>query len=137
MTRSDFVVCSTHSHAAPHAANGLNNLYRTPLTSEEQAAVDRYANQVREGILKAIASAMVSRRTARLEVAASTANFAVNRRVLKNGLWTGFGKQDDGPVDRRVQILRAVATDGKLLGAAFMYACHCTTLGPDSIKSAC
>lgn len=134
MTRSDFVICSTHSHAAPHAANGLNNLYRTPLTAEEQAAVDRYADRVREGILKAVASAMASRQSARLEVASSTANFAVNRRVLKNGLWTGFGKQEDGPVDRRVQILRAVTNDGQLLGAAFMYACHCTTLGPDFNK---
>lgn len=134
MTRSDFVICSTHSHAAPHAASGLNNLYRTPLTTEEQAAVDRHADRVRDGILKSIAYAMKSRRPARLEIASSTADFAVNRRVLKNGLWTGFGRQDDGPVDRRVQIMRAVTKDGKLLGAAFMYACHCTTLGPDFNK---
>ena len=134
LTRSEFVICSTHSHAAPHAASGLNNLYRTPLTTEEQAAIDRHADRVREGILKAVAAAFKSRQPAKLEVATASANFAVNRRVLKNGLWTGFGKQDDGPVDRRVQLMRAVARDGQLLGAAFMYACHCTTLGPDFNK---
>ncbi len=46
------------------------------------------------------------------------------------GLW----QATDGPVDRRVQIIRAVTDEGKLLGAAFMYACHCTTLGPDFNK---
>lgn len=134
LTRSDFVICSTHSHAAPHAASGLNNLYRTPLTADEQAAIDRHADRVREGILQAIAAAMKSRQSAQLEIASSTANFAVNRRVLKNGLWTGFGNQTDGPVDRRVQLMRAVTSEGKLLGAAFLYACHCTTLGPDFNK---
>ncbi len=134
LTRSQFVICSTHSHAAPHAASGLNNLYRTPLSAEEQAAVDRYADRVRLGILSAIQAAMQVRQVARLEVASATADFAVNRRVLKNGLWSGFGKQADGPVDRRVQIIRAVTDEGKLLGAAFMYACHCTTLGPDFNK---
>ena len=134
LTRSDFVICSTHSHAAPHAASGLNNLYRTPLSAEEQAAIDRHAQRVRAGILTAIAAAFKARQPAKLEVTSATANFAVNRRVLKNGLWTGFGKQDDGPVDRRVQLLRAVTSNGELMGAAFMYACHCTTLGPDFNK---
>ncbi|MCC6510309.1 MAG: neutral/alkaline non-lysosomal ceramidase N-terminal domain-containing protein, partial [Pirellulaceae bacterium] len=131
LARSDFVICSTHSHAAPQAAGGLNNIFRTPLSQEEQAAIDRHAAHVQAGILKAISQAMAARREATLELGQSTAAFAVNRRVLKNGLWTGFGKQADGPVDHRVQLIRGVSKDGKLLGAAFMYACHCTTLGPD------
>ncbi len=46
ITRSEFVICSTHSHAAPHAASGLTNIYRTPLSSDEQAAIDRHADRV-------------------------------------------------------------------------------------------
>ncbi len=134
LSRSDFVICSTHSHAAPHAAGGLNNLYRTPLSSDEQAAIERYAERVKAGILKAVDAAFALRVPAKLEVAQTTAGFAVNRRVLKEGLWTGFGKQDDGPVDRRVQLLRVSGDNGKLLGATFMYACHCTTLGGDFNK---
>ncbi len=130
LTRADFVLCSTHSHAAPHASSGLTNLYRTPLSVEEQAAIDRHAARVSAGIIKAIAEAMSSRKQAILETAQSQANFAVNRRVLKNGVWSGFGIQSDGPVDRRVQLLKAATPKGELLGAAYLYACHCTTLGP-------
>lgn len=129
--RSDIVICATHSHAAPHVASGLTNLYRTPLSDEEKAALERNTARIEQGILKAIAEAMKSRRGANLEVGETQASFAVNRRVLKNGIWSGFGVQADGPVDRRVRLLRAVTGDGQLLGAAFMYACHCTTLGPD------
>ncbi len=130
ISRSDFVLCSTHSHAAPHASSGLTNLYRTPLSPEETAAIDRNSARIEQGILKAVAEAMNKRKPARLAIGQSTANFAVNRRVLKDGVWSNFGIQADGPVDRRVQVMRAVGADGKLLGAAFMYACHCTTLGP-------
>lgn len=131
LSRSEIVICSTHSHAAPHADAGLPNLYRTPLSPEEQAAIARHAKRVEEGICKAVTEAMRARQAAKLEVAQSQVQFAVNRRVLKNGLWSGFGVQSDGPVDHRVQLLRAVGEGGELLGAAFMYACHCTTLGPD------
>lgn len=129
--RSDIVICATHSHAAPHVASGLTNLYRTPLSDQEKAALERNTARIEQGILKAVADAMKSRRGANLEVGETQASFAVNRRVLKNGIWSGFGVQADGPVDRRVRLLRAVTSDGQLLGAAFMYACHCTTLGPD------
>ncbi|MGN6547795.1 MAG: neutral/alkaline non-lysosomal ceramidase N-terminal domain-containing protein, partial [Aureliella sp.] len=129
--RSDIVICATHSHAAPHVASGLTNLYRTPLSDQEKAALERNTARIEQGILKAVADAMKSRRGANLEVGETQASFAVNRRVLENGIWSGFGVQADGPVDRRVRLLRAVTSDGQLLGAAFMYACHCTTLGPD------
>ncbi len=135
LSRSDFVICSTHSHAAPHAAGGLNNLYRTPLSSDEQAAIERYAERVKAGILKAVDAAFALRVPAKLEVAQTTAGFAVNRRVLKEGLWTGFGKQDDGPVDRRVQLLRVSGDNGKLLGATFMYAATARRWAVTLIKS--
>lgn len=131
ISRSNIVLCSTHSHAAPHVPSGLTNLYRTPLSDEQRTALERYAARVEQAILEAIAAAMKTRRAASLEVAQTEAGFAVNRRVLRDGIWSGFGVQADGPVDRRVRLLRAVSDDGQLLGAAFMYACHCTTLGPN------
>ena len=130
LSRSDLVICSTHSHAAPHAAAGLTNLYRNPLSQEEAAAIERNTARVEQSILLAIDAAMQSRQAAKLETGEAQATFAVNRRVLVNGVWSGFGIQADGPVDRRVRLLRVSSNDGKLLGAAFMYACHCTTLGP-------
>lgn len=56
--------------------------------------------------------------------------FAVNRRLLKNGRWTGFGEVPEGPVDHDLPILTATAADGSILAVLFEYACHCTTLDP-------
>ena len=130
LARADVVICSTHSHAAPHAASGLTNLYRTPLSDEQRAALDRNTARVEQGIVQAIAKAMEARQLAQLQISQATADFAVNRRVLKDGIWSGFGVQLGGPVDRRVRVLKAQSAQGNLLGAAYMYACHCTTLGP-------
>jgi putative membrane-bound dehydrogenase-like protein len=129
--RSQLVICSTHSHAAPQMAGGLTNLLRSPPAAEQSAALQRYAAVVEQAILGGVGQALAARRAGQLEISEGHAGFAVNRRVLKEGLWSGFGIQPDGPVDRRVRVLTARASDGSLIGAAFLYACHCTTLGPD------
>ena len=61
--------------------------------------------------------------------AVGKAAVAGNRRVLKDGRWTGFGTQADGPVDHSLPILAAHDAAGKLMAVVANYACHCTTLG--------
>jgi hypothetical protein len=131
MSRSQLVLCSTHSHAAPHVANGLNNLFQTALTEQELAAITRVQEQTIGSIQAAIELAMKDRQPGILSLGGDQASFAVNRRVLKEGVWKGFGIQADGPVDHRVRVLRATDLKGQLRGVVFMYACHCTTLGGD------
>ncbi len=129
--RNGLVICSTHSHAAPHIASGLNNLYQAALTSEESDALLRNTTWTIEQILATIDLAMNDRQPGKLHLSEDTASFAVNRRVLNNGVWSKFGIQADGPVDHRVRLLKATDMAGKLRGAVFMYACHCTTMGGD------
>lgn len=131
LPRQQMVLSATHSHAAPHVAGGLSNLYQQPLSESETAATLQNTRQLISAIKSAIAQAMESRQPASLHVGEGSADFAVNRRVLKNGSWSGFGEQSDGAVDHRVRVLRAISSDETLLGAAFMYACHATTLGGD------
>lgn len=130
--RSQLVLSSTHSHAAPHIAGGLDNLYRTQSTEEQIAATARYTQRLSKSIRIAIEKAIDSLQPGKLVASESSASFAVNRRVLDGkGKWSGFGVQADGLRDQRVRLLRATTPDGKILGGAFMYACHCTTLGGD------
>lgn len=131
LPRSQLAICSTHSHAAPHLAEGLNNLFRQASTGEQQAATEAYTEQMIQAIQAAITQAFENRAPAKLAVGEGTASFAVNRRVIQQGTWRGFGEQADGPVDHRVRVLQATTPDGRLLGGAFLYACHCTTLGGD------
>lgn len=131
LPRQQLVISSSHSHAAPHVSGGLSNLYRLPLNESETASTRAYAQQLIAAIKTVIVQAMDARQPACLHVGEATAEFAVNRRVLQSGTWSGFGEQVDGAVDHRVRVLRATTRDDHILGGAFLYACHATTLGGD------
>lgn len=131
LARSQLAVSSTHSHAAPQQSSGLDNLLAKPLTEEERTAAKDYTERLFTAATQAIDKALVSRQPAKLATGASRATFAVNRRVLKDGTWVGFGETKEAAKDHRVRVLGAWNTKGALIGAAYMYACHCTTLGGD------
>ncbi|MEM6689205.1 MAG: neutral/alkaline non-lysosomal ceramidase N-terminal domain-containing protein [Planctomycetota bacterium] len=130
LDRSRLVVCSTHSHAAPQMAGGLTNLFRVPTTNEQMIALEEYRDFVHEQCLAAINESIANRHPSTISIGNGRADFAVHRRVIKDGTWTGFGVSSDGPTDRRVRMLVVRDADGSLSGAVFQYACHCTTLGP-------
>lgn len=130
--RSRFVICCTHSHTAPHVGRGLTNLFNTPLTAAEEAATNAYTDLLAEQVLQAVTQAIENLQPGRLFVDQGTATFARNRRVLRDGIWTGFGENPEGPVDHTLPILRITDLEGKQTrGIVFNYACHCTTFGGD------
>lgn len=131
LDRSRVVLCSTHSHTAPHPAGVIDNLFRVPLSDQESDALRRYSERLIQEVLAGVEEAIAKQTLARLYCGDAESDFAVNRRVLKDGLWSGFGVQPDGPTDRRVRVLVAKDDQGAVLGGTFLYACHCTTLGPD------
>jgi putative membrane-bound dehydrogenase-like protein len=129
LPRANVVFCSTHTHAGPDLISELSNIFATALTADEIAAGTRYKQQLQDGILKAVALSLEKLAPANLAYEVGQASFAANRRVLKDGRWTGFGVQLDGPVDHTVPVLRVTDANGKVRGVIFNYACHCTTLG--------
>jgi putative membrane-bound dehydrogenase-like protein len=129
--RSQVAISSTHSHAAPHLEGGLQNLFTRPSDDAQTKATQEYSQVVVDKIREVVKLAMANRQVGKLSIGEDKATFAVNRRLLKEGKWSGFGVQPDGQVDHRVRAMRASAPDGKLLGCFFVYACHCTTLGGD------
>lgn len=131
LPREAFVLAATHSHTAPHVAGGLTNIFTVPLTPEEEAAANRYAEQLQQGVLAAVDAAIKDLGPGTLSWAQGSANFAANRRAIKNGRWEGFGVDPKGPVDRSVPVLQVRGPDGQVRGIVFNYACHCTTLGPE------
>ena len=129
--RSQIVLCSSHSHAAPHIAGGLNNLYSAALTDEENQHIKDYTAGLIAKVKQTIEAAFASTKPAKLSMATTSANFAIQRRNIRSGKWAGFGETPDGACDRRVRVLECRSMDDKVLGAAYMYACHCTTMGGD------
>ncbi len=127
--RSQLAISSSHSHSTPHQDGLLKNLFFVPSTDEQIAASKRYTVKLQQAIEQAIAAAMETRAPAQLSIGNTEAKFAINRRALARGIPSGIGLQSDGPMDHRVRLLIVRNTDGGLLGATFMYACHCTTPG--------
>ena len=82
--------------------------------------------------LQPVSDAINDMQPGRIFVGQGEATFAVNRRVIKEGVWTGFGITPNGPVDHSLPILKITDAAGETIrGVLFNYACHCTTFGSD------
>ena len=132
--RSRIVFCTTHSHTAPHLDGLIPNLFGVPMSQEENAAMLRTTQKTIEGISKAVLDAAANLKPGTVEYGLGRAEFAINRRMLKDKQWVGIGTVDQGPVDRNVRILRVRDMSGKLLAVSYQYACHSTSISPDANK---
>ncbi len=117
-TSSDLVICSTHTHSAPMLTGVLPNLFTKDLTSDEQAVIARYTQDLVTSLTQVAELAIADAKPAFLEWGISTASFAKNRR------------QEAGPVDHDVPILVVRSLDGEPRAIVANYACHCTSLSP-------
>ncbi len=126
--RSQFVLCCTHSHTAPQIVGALTNLFAKPLTDDERLGLEQYAQRLSDQTVAAVEASIENLQPSRLFVGTGEATFAVNRRVLQEGVWTGFGITPDGPVDHTLPVLKVTDASGEQIrGVLFNYACHCTT----------
>jgi hypothetical protein len=94
-----------------------------------QERIDEYTRRLTDAIERAALKALEDRSPARLAWAEGEVSFAVNRRVIRDGQWAGFGVNPEGPVDHDLPLLRVTAPDGSLKALLVSYACHCTTFG--------
>jgi putative membrane-bound dehydrogenase-like protein len=133
--RSQLVIASSHSHAAPHLSGLLDNLFPRPTTPEDEAATARYTQTLLAAVKQTIGSAMASRTAAQLHVGDGQVQFPANRRLLNFQVSDSSGTPPVGPLDQRVRGLKITTLDGRLLAGTFLVACHCTTLGSTQLAS--
>ncbi len=129
--RSRIVLCTTHSHTAPHLDGVIPNLFGAPLSPVEQAASESYTRSLEDRIVDMIREAAARRVPGTVEYGVGRSEFAINRRMLQERKWIGFGSVDDGPVDRTVRVLKIQDASGAMLAVAYQYACHCTSISPE------
>jgi hypothetical protein len=128
IARERLAVTATHTHTGPALAGMLPSIFSTPMTPDQRAASERYTRLLVDKLERVARAALADRRPASISWSQGRAAFAANRRVLKNGKWTGFGVNPDGPVDRDLPLLAVRAPDGRLRAVLVGYACHATTL---------
>lgn len=117
-----FMLCNSHNHSGPNL-KGADSM-----SGPERAHLDAYARQLTDRLEQVVLEALAARRPGQLAWTRGSVGFAANRRVVKDGKWTGFGAVPDAPVDHSLPVLRAIDAQGKLLAVVVNYACHNTTL---------
>jgi hypothetical protein len=126
--RGTVAISATHTHTGPSLSGVLPYIFNSPATPAQQAAIDRYTTRLSALLEKVARAALADRKPAQLAWAQGRAGFAANRRVVKDGKWTGFGITPDGAVDHDLPILAVRGIDGALRAVLVSYACHATTL---------
>ena len=134
LERKQVVLCTTHSHTAPQLDDVLPNLYSTPLGADELQHMSSTSRRTVNAVVKIVGESIEQMQIATVGFGTGRAEFAINRRLLKNNIWTGFGTVDDGPVDRSVRVIHAKRLDGSTIAVAYQYACHCTSIAPELNK---
>jgi len=132
--RSRIVFCTTHSHTAPHLDGLIPNLFGVPMPEDQQQAMLRTTQMNIDRIAQVILDASAKLKPGTVEYGLGRAEFAINRRMLKDKQWVGIGTVDDGPVDRSVRVLRILDDAGKLVAVSYQYACHSTSISPNENK---
>jgi hypothetical protein len=128
ITPAQLAISATHTHTGPSLSRVLPFIFNTPLTADEQLVVDRYTATLPEKLERVALDAIADLRPARATWGVGSAPFAANRRVIKDGTWTGFGVAPGGAVDRDLPMIAIHAVDGSLRAVLVNYACHATTL---------
>lgn len=115
-------IASSHTHCAPMLAGVLPNLFGMDIPAEHLPAIERYTRELTDKIEQVALAALAKREPAQLAWGVGRVSFAANRR--------GFPIK---PVDHDLPVLRVVGMDGKVRTILASYACHCTTIGIESI----
>jgi hypothetical protein len=117
-----FVLCNSHNHSGPNL-KGMASI-----EGAEHERLAQYARQLEDRLVQVVGQALAARRPGQLAFAQGSVGFAANRRVLKDGQWSGFGAVPEAPVDHSLPMLKVTSQDGELVALVANYACHCTTL---------
>ncbi len=126
LPRERFALSATHSHSAPWLRGFAPNIF-PDIPADHAARLAQYEQELTDRLVQVVEQALQQQRPCWLSLGYGQAGFAMNRRALTDGRWSGFGEVPDGPTDKRVPLLAARDTEGKLVAVLVNYACHCTT----------
>lgn len=122
LTHDRLAICSSHTHSAPMIAGVAPNIFMADLPPGQQSRVDLYTRELTFKLEQVIRAALADRRPSRVEWTQGKVGFAMNRR----------GKPI-APVDHDLPVLRVTAPEGVVRAVFVSYACHCVTLGLNTV----
>jgi putative membrane-bound dehydrogenase-like protein len=114
------VICASHTHNGPMLKTVATNIFGYDLPPDQQKHIDDYSALLVGKLEQVALDAIKNQKPGKLFHGQGKVTFAANRRTK------------GGPVDHALPILKAVDESGKLIAIVSNYACHCTTLGPET-----
>ncbi len=130
--RVNFWWTLTHTHSAPEV--GPPGLPEAFMGGRYQHRYDEeYTAFVEQSLLDGVAKARAELKAARLGVGWGFSMANINRRAREVDGRTTLGMNPDGPVDRRIGLIRIDNADGTPLAVIANYAMHGTVLGAENL----
>ncbi|AMV36492.1 neutral/alkaline non-lysosomal ceramidase N-terminal domain-containing protein [Planctomyces sp. SH-PL62] len=127
LPREAVALFASHTHTAPLVRDARPMLAERGIDLDRAKPNDDFRRDVEAKLVATAGAAIAALRPVSLAFGEGEVSFAINRRE-KTASGFRIGRNPDGPVDRAVPVLRAVADDGSLVAVLFGYACHNTTL---------
>jgi hypothetical protein len=136
LPRENLAICASHTHTGPMIGSVAKLILTGNPPPEELARIEANIVRLTQKLGDVAEAALADMKPSELKHAIGQVDFAINRRLLKDGQWAGFGSVPEGAVDRTLPTLfiYEAGKGGKLRGVLVNYACHCTTLGPKMMK---
>ncbi len=125
----NITLCATHDHCAPHLSGLLPGIFGDALPAAHQKRVDEYTERLTDELTALADNAIKDCRPRRLFRGTGKVGFAINRRKVVDGRWTGWGDDPDGAVDHSLPLLCVRNPDGGIAAILVSYACHNTSIG--------
>lgn len=123
----------THTHSAPEiGAFGLYGIYMGDRNKHNVDSV--YTTMVEQKLIDGILEARKNLAPARLGIGWGFSQANINRRALDENGKVSLGINPDGPVDRRIGLMRLDKEDGTPLVLIANYAIHGTVMGPTNLE---
>jgi neutral ceramidase len=129
----NFWWATTHTHSAPEVGDGgIDKLF---MGERYQHKVDsEYTAMVEQTLINGIGEAMKKLTPARLGVGWGFSQANINRRAKDIDGKASIGLNPDGPVDRRIGLLRIDNEDGTPMVLIANYPIHGTVLSGDNLE---
>lgn len=120
----------THTHSAPEV--GPPGMYSIYLADRIVEIPPAYTTMFEQKLVDGIGEALQKLEPARMGVGWGFSQANINRRAIDVDGKASLGLNPDGPVDRRIGLIRLDKIDGTPLALIANYAIHGTVLGPQN-----
>ena len=132
---ANLAICASHTHSGPDVGNSHNMYFDPTLPVDQLGRIAAYLDSLVPKLKKVALQALQNRKPSLVSWSQGSVGFALNRRVIKNGIWVGHGKVPEGPVDHTLPLMRITDLNGNIKALFVSYACHGTTLLDDINKT--